>query len=430
MKKSVTKVLLIMALVICISVAMPGLDAFAVTVGDLTVGVDVGRITIFQSETLASCVFKSGTLPPGLELTYSESGGVYLKNSPTTAGTYNFVCTVTTADGQQDVEAIVYVVAAADKVENSGDIYLPVATTQPTASPAKTAPKITKHPTGETVEVGDTAKFVARAENSTKHTWRLVSADTTCTYKATEASYYFPGLEVSGTDSETLVLKNIPSSLDGWCVECKFENEYGASYSNGARVLVNGAKPTATPAPSAKPADKHTQSDAEAQTTAAPTDPTIKTANITTQPKSAMLNKGETVTLYAYATSPNNGDISYQWYSAPVNDRNAALPISGATEESYTVTPTKEPAYYWAAAWNTWEGKRSEAVFTQAAEVMLIPEATPTPVPTAAPTPVDDGGDFLGGNFQLILFAAIGLLALAALIGVVIYLRVESKRDE
>ena len=63
---------------------------------------------------------------------------------------------------------------------------------------------------------------------------------------------------------------------------------------------------------------------------------------------------------------------------------------------------------------------------------MLIPEATPTPVPTVVPTaePVNNDSDFLGGNFQLILFAAIGLLALAALIGVVIYLRIESKRED
>jgi hypothetical protein len=43
---------------------------------------------------------------------------------------------------------------------------------------------------------------------------------------------------------------------------------------------------------------------------------------------------------------------------------------------------------------------------------------------------VDDGSDFLSGNIQLILFGVIGLLALAALIGVVIYLRIEAKRDD
>ena len=199
MKKSFSKVLIIAALVICMSVAMPGLDAFAVTVGDLTVGVDVGRITLFQSETLSSCEFKSGsgTIPPGLELTYTKNGGVYLQNTPSTAGTYSFTCTVTTAEGTQDVDVSVYVVnAAADEPSYEGDKYLPVSTPAPTAAVTNTVPKITKHPTGETVEVGDTAKFIARADNSTKHTWRLVSADTTCTYKATEAEYYFPGLSV------------------------------------------------------------------------------------------------------------------------------------------------------------------------------------------------------------------------------------------
>ena len=116
MKRSTSKVLIIAALVICMSFAVPGLDAFAVTVGDLTVGVDVGRITLVQSDSLESCEFKSGsgTIPPGLELTYTKNGGVYLKNTPTTAGTYSFSVTVTTADGAQDVEVSVYVVNAVE----------------------------------------------------------------------------------------------------------------------------------------------------------------------------------------------------------------------------------------------------------------------------------------------------------------------------
>jgi len=440
MKRSTCKVLIIAALVICMSFAMPGLDAFAVTVGDLTVGVDVGRITLFQSQTLESCEFKSGSgsIPPGLELTYTKNGGVYLKNTPTTAGVYSFSCTVTTADGAQDLDVSVYVVEpVVDEPVYEGDKYLPVSTPEPTAKPVQTVPNITKHPTGETVEVGGTAKFVSRADNATKHTWRLVSADTTCTYKASEADYYFPGLEVSGIDTEKLVLSNIPESLSGWCVECKFENANGASYSNGARITVNNsnkpaatAAPAATKAPAANSGSNNTNTQAPAAT-AAPVDPSVKTANITTHPKGAQVKKGETLTLNAYATSPNNGDISYQWYSSPVNDKNAALPISGATSESYEVTPTAEAVYYWCAAWNTWEGKRSEPVFTQAAEVMLIPEATPTPAPTPTPIPVeDDGGDFISANLQLILFGAIGLLALAALIGVVIYLRIEAKRED
>ncbi len=451
MKRNISKIFLIAALVICMSVAMPGLDAFAVTVGDLTVGVNAGTIVLYESGDITNCSLGDGsTIPPGMTLHYRPDTNVNLQGTPSTSGTYSFNCIVTKADGStESVDVSVYVVEPAN-VDVTEDEYLAGGQSgstgntntnknNTTTAPAKTAPKITKHPTGETVEVGGTAKFVARAENHSKFTWRIVSKDTTCTYKATEAEYYFPGLEVSGTDTETLVLSNIPASMDTWSVECMFTNDYGNSFSNGAIITVksNAPAPTAAPkptvAPTAKPADSNTGSAAPAPTDPANSaaDPNTKTANITTQPKSTQAEKGKTVTLSVYATSPDNGDISYQWYSAPVNDRAAALPISGATGESYEVSPTEEAVYYWAAAWNTKEGKRSEAVFTNAAEVMLIPEATPTPAPTPVPTAEPtEGSDFLGGNFQLILFAAIGLLALAALIGVVIYLRIESKRED
>lgn len=441
MKRNTLKVFLALALVFCMSFALPGLEAFAVTVGDLTVNVDVGSITLYQSDDIKECnLTGQGSIPPGMTLNYRPNTNVTLKGTPTAVGTYNFGCIITKNDGSTDTfEAVVYVVEAANAP--SEDEYLAggqggtASKPAATAKPAQTAPKITKHPTGETVEVGGAAKFIARAENASKFTWRIVSKDTTCTYKATEAEYYFPGLKVSGTDTDTLILSNIPASMSTWSVECMFQNDYGNSFTNGAIITVQGAapaataKPAATPAPTQAPAANSGNS-GTADPADTPADPNTKKANLTTQPKSTQAEKGEKVTLNVYATSPDNGDISYQWYSAPVNDRNAALPISGATGESYEVTPTAEAAYYWAAAWNTKEGKRSEPVYTEAAEVMIKPEPTPTPAPTPVPTPVDEGGDFLAGNFQLILFAGIGLLALAALIGVVVYLRIESKRED
>ncbi len=453
MKRNICKTLLIVALVICMSFAMPGLEAFAITVGDLTVGVNPGTIVLYEAADITNCSISSGTIPSGMTLHYRPHTNVNLQGIPDTAGTYSFSCVATMEDGSTEAfDVSVYVVDAVD-VEISEDEYLAGGQSggqnnntnknNTNTAPTKTAPKITKHPTGETVEAGGAAKFIARAENASKFTWRIVSKDTTCTYKASEAEYYFPGLEVSGTDTDTLILSNIPASMSTWSVECMFQNDYGNSFTNGAIITVKSNAPAATAAPkptvapTAKPAESNNSNDTSTNTgstenpanTAA--DPNTKPANLTTQPKSSQVKKGETVTLNVYATSPDNGDISYQWYSAPVNDRAAALPISGATGESYEVTPTEEAVYYWAAAWNTKEGKRSEAVYTNAAEVMLIPEATPTPAPTPVPTAEPtEGGDFLGGNFQLILFAAIGLLALAALIGVVIYLRIESKRED
>ena len=432
--RPIARILIIAVLVICMSFAMPSMDAFALELADMTVGVDAGSIRVFYSDSLSACTYSSGSLSPGLSLSYIPNDGVYLKGTPSAAGTYSASYNVTTASGVETLTLNFTVRSASSNVPE--DEYLPVTTPTPTKTPqpAGTAPKITKHPTGETVEVGDAAKFIARADNATKFTWRIVSKDPTCTYKATEAEYYFPGLEVSGENTDTLILSSIPASMDSWSVECMFQNDYGNSFTNGAIITVIKNQPAATPAPTKAPAANN-QPDSKPEADTQPeeeisTSGSGKTANITTQPRGAQVEKGETVTLQAYATSPNNGDVSYQWYSAPVNDVNAALPIGGATGEEYTVTPTADVVYYWAAVWNTKEGVRSDAVFTQSAAVSLIPEATPTPAPTPVPSPVDDGSDFLSGNIQLILFGVIGLLALAALIGVVIYLRIEAKRDD
>ena len=434
--KALSKILLIAVLVVCMSFAMPAMDAYALNLADMTVGYDVGSIRVYYSDSLSSCVYSSGSLSPGLSLSYIPNDGVYLKGTPTGTGSYSATYTVTTAYGVESLTLNFRVVPASSNIQ--GDAYLPVTTPTPsgTSQAAGSLPKITKHPTGETVEVGGTAKFIARADNATSHTWRLVSADTTCTYKASEGEYYFPGLKVSGTESEKLVLSNIPESLSGWCVECRFDNPNGASYSNGARITVVKNETVATPAPTPVPTQAPaSNADAAQPDNNAPAADDIssgsgKTANITSQPQGAQVEKGKTVTLKTYATSPNNGEVSYQWYSASVNDVNAALPIGGATEPEYTVTPTEDVVYYWAAVWNTKEGVRSAAILTNAAAVSLIPEATPTPAPTPVPTPVDDGSGFLSGNIQLILFGVIGLLALAALIGVVVYLRIEAKRED
>ena len=141
---------------------------------------------------------------------------------------------------------------------------------------------------------------------------------------------------------------------------------------------------------------------------------------------------GDSYTLSVIATSPNNGTLSYQWYSAATNNRSAALPISGASDASYTINQTDGTAYYWVAVWNTRNGARSQAVYSEAAEVRIVTPATPTPVPTPTPTlpvtPAPRAATPSNISFQLILFGIIGVLALIALIGVVIYLRADAKQ--
>ena len=82
-------------------------------------------------------------------------------------------------------------------------------------------PKITKEPTDEKVDEGGRAVFVAKADYVKSYTWKMVSPDDV-TYNVADAASQFPGLKVTGADSEKLVLEKIPAELDGYRFYCVF----------------------------------------------------------------------------------------------------------------------------------------------------------------------------------------------------------------
>ena len=223
MKSKTMKLLLSLTLVLCVALALPGLSAGADYVNSFEVGTDIGSIQVFSSNLVIKSYEKyAGSLPAGLSLSWDDYG-IYMAGTPTTAGNYSSSYNVVTENGNYSFIINLSITGG----------------TTPTKAPAAgNPPHITKHPTGETVEPGGSAQFVARADDATKITWRLVSKDTTVTYNAADGPDYFPGLSVDGLGTERLTLENIPSSLNEWCVEAKFENENGASYSNGARITV------------------------------------------------------------------------------------------------------------------------------------------------------------------------------------------------
>ena len=432
MKKQTLKLLLSLTLVLCVALALPGLSAGADYVNSFEAGTDIGSIQVFSSNIIIKSYEKyAGSLPAGLSLSWDDYG-IYMAGTPTTAGNYSSSYNVVTENGTYSFIINLSITGG----------------TTPTEAPATgNPPHITKHPTGETVEPGGSAQFVARADDATKITWRLVSKDTTVTYNAADGPDYFPGLSVDGLGTERLTLSNIPSSLNEWCVEAKFENTNGASYSNGARITVKAATNTNTnnnsnTSNNNNNSSTNTNTNNTNNTTGGNNNQTTgtdlgndglttKTPNINAAPQSARLKKGETCTLTVQATSPNNGELSYQWYSTNVNNRGMATPIEGATNASYTPTQTEGTMYYCVAVMNTREGVTSEPVYTDLAEVSFEPEATPTPSPTATPTRTgsDNGSYNRGSNTQIIFFGIVGFLALAALVGVVVYLRIDSKRS-
>lgn len=410
---------LILALILCVALALPGMTASAENIGTYPVGQEMGWIEFYSSPLpIESCTLSSGYLPAGVQV-IAEDNGVYITGVPETTGSF----------------VAEYVVMTSEAV-NSAYVSFTVANA-PAAAPADRDIVITKSPTGEHVEAGGSAKFVARANNADRIVWRLVSNDTTNTVQCSEAGEFFPGIQVSGLGTDTLVLSNIPKSLDGWRVEAQFwsgskhAESYGAEITivdqNGTAIRTQNVAPTPAPAPTFGPTVTFAPS---VSTNDLPVDNEVRTANISINPMSAEVLPGQSYSLSVVATSPNNGTLSYQWYSAATNNRSAALPISGASDASYIVNQTDGTAYYWVAVWNTKDGARSQAVYSEAAEVRVVVPATPTPIPTPAPTPTP--APRIGGassiSFQLVLFGIIGVLALIALIGVVIYLRADARQ--
>jgi hypothetical protein len=105
-------------------------------------------------------------------------------------------------------------------------------------------PKVTKSPTGETVQPGGAATFVARHDGAYWAEWHFVSPDgRDITYN--DAKEVFPSLTITGGDQGTLKLGNIPAELNGWKVYCKFSNNAGAVNTDTAAITVQGQTQTA-----------------------------------------------------------------------------------------------------------------------------------------------------------------------------------------
>jgi len=121
----------------------------------------------------------------------------------------------------------------------------PIPTVPPTPAPTVNPYlKLTKSPTGEVVDEGGTAYFVARADNYTGITWFIANAPGTIIYQDGMASSVFNGLQITGLGTETLCLSNIPYELSGWRVYASFSGLGGPIVTDSAYITVNKVSET------------------------------------------------------------------------------------------------------------------------------------------------------------------------------------------
>ena len=269
--------------------------------------------------------------------------------------------------------------------------------------------EITKPPYGETVNEGDDATFIARAEGYQGLIWMFVSADGSTVWQNDEAINAFPGLEMAGVETEELKLISIPFSMNGWFVRAKFIDQ------DGNYVLSDPAEITVlqglVPSPSIVP----------------------KSAG-------ARLVPGESKTLSVEASSRMGDEIKYQWYRSYSAYRNTGEAILGATEASYTPPEELGQVFYFVGVWCVRGRDASAPIYTTPVAIVYTePEPSPAPAPETAPTqtfqtPRNSGGGnplFSHGNALLLVLGAVLLLTALAIAATLLVLRaVEKKHRE
>lgn len=118
----------------------------------------------------------------------------------------------------------------------------PIPAPAPTAAPTPrttTGPAvvITKNPTSESLAIGGTTWFIARATNADTLTWQVVSPDGRI-YTTAEALRLHPGLKLDTQGSDTLAVRSVPLSLNGWGFQARFDGPGGTAVTTAAYVYV------------------------------------------------------------------------------------------------------------------------------------------------------------------------------------------------
>jgi len=173
--------------------------------------------------------YASGTVPPGVSVEIVNDTDYRISGTPTAAGVFQFAYNVGHGDSELTENITITVDASSSQTGSS--------------------PTVTKSPSDDSVHVGDSVLFIAKADNAEGYSWYISLGGVD--YSMPDALYAFPDLSVSGDGTERLTLSNVPSSLQNASVYCIFTNAYGSVRSGAAKLYVldplPSEKPTASP---------------------------------------------------------------------------------------------------------------------------------------------------------------------------------------
>ena len=197
-----------------------------------TVGEDLKFVFFNDDQDFVESTEHTGNIP-GVKIVFPSDGQAAIEGTPTMTGTYVLEITVYTQ--RTDGYNIVLTVTIQDK-------------------PGDGTPVVTKNPTGEKVVEGESAVFIARADNVRQYCWQFGIADALVDAKDLP-SYLGNGVKVSGWDTEQLLIENIPKELDNAHIWCRFVGAEESVTSSAAVLTVTAledAIPVVTKHPTAE----------------------------------------------------------------------------------------------------------------------------------------------------------------------------------
>ena len=106
------------------------------------------------------------------------------------------------------------------------------------AAESSTAIVITKNPSSESLTVGGNTWFIAHAENATLASWIFTDTDGTV-YDISTAMALNPGLSLEALEGDTLAVRNVPQSFNGWSIQAKFEDGASSLMTAPAYIYVS-----------------------------------------------------------------------------------------------------------------------------------------------------------------------------------------------
>ncbi len=208
---------------------------------------------------------------PNLEVTKGYANVTQVKNIPAEMDGWKVYCRFSNNAGSVDTAMAGITVRSASAVTQTQ--------TQTTGTTAvQGAPVVTKSPTDETVEAGGSCWFVAKYENAIWAVWHFVSPDGQTDLAYDAITTRFPNVEVTKGFANITQVKNIPETMNGWKVYCRFSNNVGSTDTGRATITVKGKTTTQTVTQQTTPAPTPTAGTAAGLpvVTKSPTDETVE----------------------------------------------------------------------------------------------------------------------------------------------------------